>query len=129
MGKKSVVHQSGLVKPTFVFHNNRSRPFGERCWHVAKPLSFGKDEEETPMAKSEVASMTNTVKTAIQDSGMSLNALARATGVQVSSLSRFMRGEQDLVFGAVQSLAAVLGLRLVQDTSAGKSSGKKDTKK
>jgi ribosome-binding protein aMBF1 (putative translation factor) len=84
------------------------------------------------MAKSEVASMTTTVKTAIQDSGMSLNALARATGVQVSSLSRFMRGEQDLVFGAVQSLATVLGLRLVQDSpsaSAGKSSGRKDTKK
>ena len=64
------------------------------------------------MAKNEPLSMTDTVKKAIKDSGMSLNALARATGVQVSSLSRFMRGEQDLVFSAVQSLSAVLGLEL-----------------
>jgi transcriptional regulator with XRE-family HTH domain len=64
------------------------------------------------VGKSDPLSMTDTVKKAIKDSGMSLNALARATGVQVSSLSRFMRGEQDLVFGAVQSLAAVLGLEL-----------------
>jgi transcriptional regulator with XRE-family HTH domain len=56
--------------------------------------------------------MRSTVKTAIKESGLSLNALARATGVQVSSLSRFMRGEQDLVFGAVESLSGALGLEL-----------------
>jgi transcriptional regulator with XRE-family HTH domain len=81
------------------------------------------------MAKNDAASMTNTIKTAIEDSGLSLNALARETGVQVSSLSRFMRGEQDLVFGAVERLAGVLGLRLIHETPAGKSTGKKDMKK
>jgi ribosome-binding protein aMBF1 (putative translation factor) len=84
------------------------------------------------MTRSEAGNMTDTVKKAIKDSGMSLNALARATGVQVSSLSRFMRGEQDLVFGAVQSLAAVLGLRLIQESppeNAGKATGRKEAKK
>ena len=80
------------------------------------------------MARSETLSMTDTVKRAIKDSGMSLNALARATGVQVSSLSRFMRGEQDLVFSAVQSLSAVLGLELHRSAKsampAHKSAGK-----
>jgi transcriptional regulator with XRE-family HTH domain len=64
------------------------------------------------MAKNHQLSMTDAIKSAIRDSGLSLNALARETGVQVSSLSRFMRGEQDLVFGAVENLAAVLGLEL-----------------
>lgn len=75
------------------------------------------------MPKGGMGNMTDMVKGAIKNSGLSLNALARETGVQVSSLSRFMRGEQDLVFGAVQNLARVLGLRMVQERPEGNSSG------
>lgn len=44
------------------------------------------------------------LKEAIRDSGLSLNEIARQTGVSDPQLSRFMRGERSLTLGSAAKL-------------------------
>jgi transcriptional regulator with XRE-family HTH domain len=52
------------------------------------------------------------LREAIRGSGKSLYQLGTASGVGRDRLSRFMRGQRDLTFEAVEKLCRVLGLGL-----------------
>lgn len=56
-----------------------------------------------------------TLKNAIRESGLSLNAIAVATGIQASMLSRFINGERDIRLATAARIAEYLGLSLSKD--------------
>jgi transcriptional regulator with XRE-family HTH domain len=56
--------------------------------------------------------MIEQIRQAMRDSGRSLNKLSKESGVNVSRLSRFMRGERTLTLPAAADLCATLGLAL-----------------
>jgi transcriptional regulator with XRE-family HTH domain len=56
--------------------------------------------------------LADQLRRAIGDCGMSLNQLAKATGVNKGQLSRFMRSERSLTLPAAAKLCAHLGLYL-----------------
>lgn len=57
-------------------------------------------------------SMTDVLRRAILDSGLPLLRIARETGVQRASLSRFVRGKNSLRLDLADKLAAYFGLTL-----------------
>jgi transcriptional regulator with XRE-family HTH domain len=63
--------------------------------------------------------LTEQVRRAIRDSGLSLYALQRLTGVQPSATSRFLRGQRTITLETLDALADVLGLSLVQTVCNG----------
>lgn len=58
--------------------------------------------------------ITEVLRRAILDSGLPLQRIARETGVQRASLSRFVRGEQSLRLDMADALAAYFGLMLTK---------------
>jgi ribosome-binding protein aMBF1 (putative translation factor) len=58
--------------------------------------------------------MSDTVRQAIEASGLSLAELARRSGVSPAQLSRFLRGERSLTLETLDPLAKVLGLELTK---------------
>ncbi len=64
------------------------------------------------MAKRD--SMTETLKKAVRQSGHSLYAISKATGLNEDSLSRFMRGRQSLRLDLADRLAEYLGIECRQ---------------
>jgi transcriptional regulator with XRE-family HTH domain len=59
-------------------------------------------------------SITDTLREAIERSGLSTKALADRSGVSRPSVIKFRRGECSLRLDMVDKLAAVLNLELVQ---------------
>ena len=59
-------------------------------------------------------SISDTLRRAIVESGLSHNALAQATGVTRASILRFVRGDQSLRLDKADLLAAYLGLTLTK---------------
>ncbi len=59
--------------------------------------------------------MTDVLKAAIKESGVSRYEISKATGILQTSLSRFMRGETSLRLDKADVLAEYLGLRLVSE--------------
>lgn len=57
------------------------------------------------------------LRKAIADSGQSLNALAKASGVSQPVLSRFVAGQRDIYWATACKLAKELGLQLVKRRS------------
>jgi transcriptional regulator with XRE-family HTH domain len=70
------------------------------------------------MSKSERKSMTNVLKKAVRDSGLTRYRLAVDTGVPATSIMRFMRGETSLRLDKADLLADYLGLALVKKRKA-----------
>lgn len=70
--------------------------------------------------------ISDQARQAIRDSGFSLYALRRLTGVEPSALSRFLRGQRSVTVDTLDALADTLGLELVQ--RACKITGKQDCK-
>ena len=62
--------------------------------------------------------MTDVLRKAIADSGLSLYRIATDTGVSPESLLRFRRGDQSIRLDKADLLADYLGLRLVSDPGA-----------
>jgi transcriptional regulator with XRE-family HTH domain len=62
--------------------------------------------------------MTDVLKQAIRDSGLTLYRIAKDTGIVGTSLLRFMQGETSLRLDKADLLAGYLGLRLVPDPDA-----------
>ena len=58
--------------------------------------------------------MVAELKEAITASGQTLTQIAGASGVDISQLSRFVRGQRDLTFGAVEKICRALNLHLVK---------------
>ena len=57
-------------------------------------------------------SLSDELRRAILESGMSFQALGQATGVERGSISRFVRGERSLRLDMADKLAAFFGLSL-----------------
>ncbi|HEX3152819.1 MAG TPA: helix-turn-helix transcriptional regulator [Gemmataceae bacterium] len=53
------------------------------------------------------------LKAAIRESGISLNELAKRSGVHNSQLSRFVRGEHDLSLSAAEKLMVYFDLKVM----------------
>jgi transcriptional regulator with XRE-family HTH domain len=70
------------------------------------------------MAKSIPKSLdlADQLRQAIRGCGMSLNQLAKATGVHQGQLSRFLRAERSLTLPAAAKLCTYLGLQLTGPT-------------
>jgi transcriptional regulator with XRE-family HTH domain len=49
----------------------------------------------------------------IRDTGLSQREFARATGIDETVLSRFVRGERELRFRAIDQLLDALGLEII----------------
>jgi transcriptional regulator with XRE-family HTH domain len=64
------------------------------------------------------APLTDVLKTAIEQSGLTRYEIAKRTGVPATSLMRFMRGETSLRLDKADALAAYLGLELVKKRKA-----------
>lgn len=64
----------------------------------------------TPPAKS--PSMRETIIKAIEDSGKSVRSIALNAGISQPQLSRFVKGERDLLLDAAGKGATLLGLKL-----------------
>jgi transcriptional regulator with XRE-family HTH domain len=58
--------------------------------------------------------MTDVLKTAIEESGLTLYRIAKDTGIVGTSLLRFMQGETSLRLDKADVLADYLGLELVK---------------
>ena len=58
--------------------------------------------------------MTNAIKQAISESGLSYCAIEQETGVQRSSIMRFMRDEQSLRLDLADRLAVYFGLEVTR---------------
>ena len=56
--------------------------------------------------------MVTIIRRAVNDSGLSLNELAKRSGVSQPQLSRFMRGERSLTLDSAAKLFQYLGLRV-----------------
>jgi plasmid maintenance system antidote protein VapI len=62
------------------------------------------------------STMTETLKQAIAESGISHRALGKATGIERTSITRFMLGERSLRLDKADKIAAYFGLILVAET-------------
>lgn len=62
--------------------------------------------------------MTDVLKAAIEESGVSRYEISKATGILQTSLSRFVRGETSLRLDKADVLAEYLGLELVTKRKA-----------
>jgi transcriptional regulator with XRE-family HTH domain len=58
-------------------------------------------------------SLGDQIRAAIDASGMSRNAVCKATGIDPGSMSRFMSGRVGLSLETLDRLAELLGLRVV----------------
>jgi transcriptional regulator with XRE-family HTH domain len=65
------------------------------------------------MAMKEEAKLTEQLRAAVRRSGKTLGELARATGIHVSALSRFVRGERGVSMEGLDALGECLRLRIV----------------
>lgn len=67
--------------------------------------------------------MSDVLRKAIAESGLSLLKIATDTGVQRASISRFVRGERSLRLDKADKLAAYLGLSLTENKPTGEREG------
>jgi transcriptional regulator with XRE-family HTH domain len=64
------------------------------------------------------APLTDVLKTAIQQSGLTRYEIAKRTGVPPTSLMRFMRGETSLRLDKADAITDCLGLELAKKRKA-----------
>ena len=62
--------------------------------------------------------LTDALKAAIEQSGLTRYRIARGTKIDEATLMRFLRGETSLRLDKADKLAAYLGLRLLADPDA-----------
>jgi plasmid maintenance system antidote protein VapI len=67
--------------------------------------------------------MTDALRKAINDSGITSKALERETGVKRASIVRFRRGDQSLRLDLADKLAVYFGLDMVPNKRKGKGAG------
>lgn len=71
-----------------------------------------------------MAKLTEQLREAIDGSGMSRYAVAKAIGLDQSTLSRFMSGKAGLALDTVDKLGELLALKLVVTTKVEKGKGR-----
>jgi transcriptional regulator with XRE-family HTH domain len=67
------------------------------------------------MAKRRSRKMTDQVRQAIDDSGLTRYRIAQDTGIDESSLAKFYNGHRGLSLDSLDRLCEYLGLRVVAD--------------
>jgi DNA transposition AAA+ family ATPase len=67
------------------------------------------------MAKRRTKTMTAQLRQAIDDSGLTRYAIAKATGIDESALSKFYNGQRGINTNTLDKLGECLGLRIVMD--------------
>ena len=67
------------------------------------------------------------MRKAIKNSGLSLYAIAKTTGIQRPQLSRFMSGERGLSIESITAICDLLGLDLVERKAGKPAKGKRAT--
>ncbi len=67
-----------------------------------------------PRRQGNPPDLVEQIRQAIIDSGQSLNELSRLTGVHVSRISRFVRGERSIDVAAASALCQALGYGLAK---------------
>lgn len=72
------------------------------------------------MAKREPKKLTDQLRQAIDDSGETRYAIAKATGIDESALAKFYNGHRGLSMDALNRLGEYLGLRIVMDRKPAK---------
>ncbi len=84
------------------------------------PLDRNADtDNNVSMSKSKPKpTLTDTLKAAIEQSGLTRYRIAKETGIPESHLGRFVRREMSLRLDRADKLAAYLGLRLTPDPDA-----------
>jgi plasmid maintenance system antidote protein VapI len=65
------------------------------------------------MAKRRTKTMTAQLRQAIDDSGLTRYAIAKATGIDESALSKFYNGQRGINTNTLDKLGECLGLRIV----------------
>lgn len=70
------------------------------------------------MSRRQTKTITETIKVAMEESGISRYQIAKDTGILQTSLSRFIRGETSLRLDKADLLAEYLGLELVEKRKA-----------
>lgn len=68
----------------------------------------------TPMSKGRAKTISDVLRQAIAESGMTYSELERATGVKRASILRFIRCERSLRLDNADALADYFGLRLTK---------------
>jgi transcriptional regulator with XRE-family HTH domain/DNA-binding phage protein len=77
----------------------------------------------TASAETPARPLSDALRRAIAASGLTLYAMATASGVDVGTLGRFVRGECGMKLATVDRLFAVLGLRMACGAEAGSDPG------
>ncbi len=67
------------------------------------------------MAKRRLKKMTDQVRQAIDDSGLTRYRIAQDTGIDESTLTKFHNGQRGLSTDVLDRLGEYLGLRIVMD--------------
>jgi transcriptional regulator with XRE-family HTH domain len=62
--------------------------------------------------------LTDAIRAAIQQSGLTVYRIGKATGIDEANLGRFARGEMSIRLDKADKLAAYFGLRLTPDPDA-----------
>ena len=62
--------------------------------------------------------LTNVLRAAMEQSGLTVYRIGKATGIDAANLRRFARGDMSIRLDKADRLAAYLGLRLVSDPDA-----------
>jgi len=71
------------------------------------------------MSKSKLQStLTDVLRAAMEQSGLTIYRIGKATGIDAANLRRFARGEMSIRLDKADRLAAYLGLRLTPDPEA-----------
>ncbi len=65
------------------------------------------------MAKRQLPTVSAVLKSTIEISALSVNAIAKGSQVPQPVLHRYIHGEQDITLGTADKLCAFLGLKLV----------------
>ena len=76
-------------------------------------LTAGKHCGMIPVMGKKRGTITEAVRRAIEESGLSRYAIAKASGVTQAALSRFVAGKRGLTTDTLDRLADVLGLEIV----------------
>ena len=81
------------------------------------------------MSKKRRKKLSEQLRQAVNECGMSRNAIARATGIDKGALSRFVHGERGLSLATLDLLGEVLGLRVMADAPAKKKAKRRTARK
>jgi transcriptional regulator with XRE-family HTH domain len=60
-----------------------------------------------------MTSMSDQVRRAIENCGLTRYAIAKQTGITEGGLSRFMAGERDMTLRTLERIAPYIGVRLI----------------